>query len=157
MRTSTISILAAAALATITKAWSDSAVHETVLPTASPALTVTDPWQCVTENLTQYFDVPKPTGSLLTAIESYADKLIESCTLTGADAIHGCFPEKEAWCDFSTAAPSTVLPDYSAYGSAASAWWAAHRANAVELAVDCPVGWYNAMLSTPGVAPAATP
>ncbi|PQE31423.1 hypothetical protein CJF32_00001976 [Rutstroemia sp. NJR-2017a WRK4] len=37
-----------------------------------------------------------------------------------------------------------------AYGSTAFAWWAAHSSNAVELAKECPDGWFNAMLVLPG-------
>lgn len=112
MRTHTVALLAIATIFGTANAWTDSAVHETVLPTVEPT-TTRDPWQCVTANLTQYFDVPKPTGSLLDALDSYGDKLIESCTLTGIDRINGgCFPAKEDWCKFTTAAPASVLPDY---------------------------------------------
>ncbi|KAH6694960.1 hypothetical protein DL95DRAFT_477388 [Leptodontidium sp. 2 PMI_412] len=148
MRTNTFILLAIAAIST-TDAWSDSAVYQTVLPSVEPTAT-RDPWQCVTANLTQYFDVPKPTGSLLDALDSYGDKLIESCTSTGIDRVMGCFPAKEEWCKFTTAAPASVLPDYQLYGSAASAWWSGHSSNAVRLATSCPNGWYNAMFELPG-------
>jgi hypothetical protein len=112
MRTPTVILLAIATVSWTASAWSDSAVHETVLPTVQPT-TTRDPWQCVVANLTQYFDVPKPTGSLLDALNSYADKLLEPCTLAPIDRIHGeCFPAKEDWCKFTTAAPASVLPDY---------------------------------------------
>jgi hypothetical protein len=150
MRSRIIVLLATAAITTTTNAWTDSAVYQTVLLTDVPTVT-RDPWQCATANLTQYFDVPKPTGSLLTALESYADKLVASCTFTGVDFLGGgCYPAHDEWCKFTTAAPASVIPDYKLYGSAASAWWAAHSSNAVNLATDCPGGWYNAMFELPG-------
>ncbi|CAG8961707.1 hypothetical protein HYFRA_00006247 [Hymenoscyphus fraxineus] len=149
MKTYTVSLLAIAAITTTTNAWTDSEVYKTVLPSVEPT-TTRDPWQCVVANLTQYFDVPKPTGGLLDALNSYGDKLIESCTKTGLDRLTGCFPAKEEWCKFTTAAPASVRPDYQLYGSAASAWWAGHSSSAVRLAQSCPNGWYDAMLEYPG-------
>ncbi|PQE14088.1 hypothetical protein CJF31_00006623 [Rutstroemia sp. NJR-2017a BVV2] len=146
MRTKIVSPLAIATLFGTVNAWADSAVHETLLPNVRPTKTH-DPWQCVTEDLTEYFDVPKPVGSLLDALNSYADKLIEPCTLPQSIWM---FPSKGDWCNFTTAAPASVLPDYELYGSAASAWWAAHSSSAVQLARECPNGWYNAMLELPG-------
>jgi hypothetical protein len=127
-------------------------IHMTLLPRAEPTITK-DPWQCATENLTQYFDVPKPTGSMLTALLSYADKLYESCTLTElptGTVLPQCpFPEQSRWCAFTTAAPKSVLSDYSAYGSAANSWWSAHSSNAVSVAQRCPNSWYQVMRMTP--------
>lgn len=57
-------------------------------------------------------------------------------------------PDNEQWCGFTTAAPAAVLPDYSAYGSAASSWWAAHSSAAASVARSCPVGWREAMTDT---------
>jgi len=101
-------------------------------------------------NLTQYFDVPKPTGSLLSAIELYADKLVDACTITDVvDRLLGCYPSHDDWCKFTTAAPASIMPDYKLYGSAASVWWAAHSSNAVFLATDCPEKWFDAMYEFP--------
>ncbi|KAI4858573.1 hypothetical protein F4820DRAFT_442207 [Hypoxylon rubiginosum] len=112
--------------------------------TSTIATAVTpDPWQCVTENITQYFNVPKPTGSLLDALISYGDELLDPClaTATGLDALSCSISETSAWCGFTTAAPSPVLPDYSSYGSAAASFWQAKSETISIIASDCPVGW----------------
>ncbi|KAH8585562.1 hypothetical protein B0O99DRAFT_474127, partial [Bisporella sp. PMI_857] len=122
-----------------------------ILPIDPPPIAPIDPWQCVMANLTQYFDVPKPTGSLLVAIQSYADKLADACTYTDViDRFLGCYPAHDDWCNFATAAPASVIPDYKLYGSAASAWWAAHSSNAVQYASYCPNTWWNTMHDQPG-------
>lgn len=135
----------------MTTANASSAMHITLMPRAEPTATK-DPWQCATENITQYFDVPKPTGSLLTALQSYGDKLIETCTPTfSGTALPSCpFPPKSLWCGFTTAAPSAVLPAYSSYGSVASSWWSAHSSAASSVAQACPVSWSKVMTETPG-------
>lgn len=139
-----------AAICTTTKAWKDSAVHQTVLPTDVPSGTQHDNWRCAVANLTQYFDVPKPTGSLLSAIYSYADKLVDACTLTDdIERFLDCYPANDEWCKFTTAAPASLIPDYKLYGSAASSWWAAHSSSALFLATDCPERWFNAMYEVP--------
>jgi len=88
----------------------------THMPRAEPTSTIgPDPWQCVTENITQYVNVPKPTGGLLTALDSFGDKLIETCTPTETafTALPSCpFPEKSLWCGFTTAVPTSLLPAY---------------------------------------------
>jgi len=57
----------------------------------SPESTISqDPWQCVTENITQYFvDVPTPTGNVRDAINSFGDDVAKPClsTATGLDII----------------------------------------------------------------------
>ena len=98
----------------------------------------------------QYFDVPKPTGSLLTALMSYGNNLIKTCTATGTDVLACPFPDRSRWCAFTTAAPTPVLPAYSTYGSVVSSWLSVHSSKAVSLAQQCPNGWYNAMMDTPG-------
>lgn len=126
-------------------------LFETILPTTQPT-TTRDPWQCTTETLMQYFDIPKPTGALLTSILSYGDDLIKGCEPTETDAmgLPVCtFPEHSRWCGFTTAAPSSLLPSYSAYGSTASSWWSKHSSMAVELAEECPHRWFKAMTDTP--------
>ncbi|EPE35193.1 hypothetical protein GLAREA_10889 [Glarea lozoyensis ATCC 20868] len=141
-------LLAATTIFCTTCAWSDSAVYQTVIPTAVPTLS-RDPWQCATENITQYFDVPMPTGNLLSALVSYGSTLIQTCSSSVIDDLN-CFPSKEKWCAFTTAAPASVLPEYRAYGSAASAWWAAHSSKAVDLAVECPNSWFDASMRFAG-------
>lgn len=122
-----------------TNAWSMSI---TEMPRAEPTSTH-DPWECATENITQYFDVPKPTGTLLDAILSYGAELIEPClsTATGLDAILCTVSETSAWCGFTTAAPEPVLSDYSSYGSAAASFWQAHSETISIIASECPIGW----------------
>ncbi|KAL7629537.1 hypothetical protein AAE478_001058 [Parahypoxylon ruwenzoriense] len=144
MRTATLF----GALAILSVAPNVSAMLMTLLPMAAPTVT-RDPWQCATENLTQYFDVPKPTGSLLTALDSYASELFKTCTAAGAAAQSCPFPEQSLWCSFGTAAPSTVLADYSSYGSVASSWWSARSSAAVFLAQDCASSWWKVMTNTP--------
>ncbi|KAI6086088.1 hypothetical protein F4821DRAFT_239324 [Hypoxylon rubiginosum] len=124
-----------------TSAW---AMSITQMPRAEPTSTQTpDPWQCVTENITQYFNVPTPTGALLDALLSYGDELIEPClsTATGLDALSCSVSETSAWCGFTTAAPSPVLTDYSSYGSAAASFWRAKSETISIIASECPVGW----------------
>ncbi|KAF2421785.1 hypothetical protein EJ08DRAFT_665060 [Tothia fuscella] len=121
----------------------------TLLPTAKPTIT-RDPWTCATESPKQFFDVPKPTGNLLTALLSYGDVLLQTCTATGTAALACPYPDKSKWCGFSTAAPTSLLPAYSTYGSVVSSWAAKHTSQALDLAQRCPVAWYNAMWDTPG-------
>ncbi|KAH7323620.1 hypothetical protein BKA65DRAFT_567394 [Rhexocercosporidium sp. MPI-PUGE-AT-0058] len=126
----------------------------TQMPRAEPTSTFgPDPWQCVTENITQYIDVPKPTGSLLTALDSYGDKLIETCTPTETafTALPSCpFPAKSLWCGFTTAIPSTMLSAYSSYGKSASSWLAAKSSAMASVTQQCPSGWSKMLMETPG-------
>ncbi|KAG9229566.1 hypothetical protein BJ875DRAFT_474531 [Amylocarpus encephaloides] len=129
--------------------------HITQIPRAEPTTTTIgrDPWQCITENITQFVDVPKPTGSLLSALQSYGDKLIETCTPTETviTAPPLCpFPAKSLWCGFTTAAPSAVLSAYTSYGSSASSWWAAKSSAAASVSKSCPVTWERVFAETPG-------
>lgn len=115
------------------------------MPRAEPTSTQPqpDPWTCVTENITQYFDVPRPTGTLLDAILSYGDELIAPCvsTATALDILSCTVSETSAWCGFATAAPEPVLGDYSSYGSAAAQFWQAKSETISIIASECPVGW----------------
>jgi hypothetical protein len=82
-----------------------------------PASTLTpDPWQCITENITQYFDVPKPTGTPFDAIDSYDFDVAARCraTATGRDMLSCTVSDPKSWCSFTTAAPADVLSGYSA-------------------------------------------
>jgi hypothetical protein len=137
MNTFVLVLVAAAAASTI---------DTILLPTTRP--TQTDEWQCATENLNQYFDVPKPTGALFTALDSYVLQLFKTCTSTEVNRLACPFPDKSKWCDFTSVAKPTVLPAYTSFGSLASSWWSAHSAAASSLAQRCPYGWYNAMMDT---------
>ncbi|KAL6712341.1 hypothetical protein ACN47E_000218 [Coniothyrium glycines] len=102
-----------------------------------------DPWQCATKNLTQYFDVPRPTAALLSALESYADVLNGPClsTATGMDLLSCTISETSKWCGFATDAKPVIQTRYSAYGSSAASWYGA-RSSAIEsVKVDCPITW----------------
>ncbi|EGE03727.1 hypothetical protein TEQG_02760 [Trichophyton equinum CBS 127.97] len=91
-----------------------------ILPTETPTATF-DPPQCQTHNLTEYFDYPKPSGALVSAIWSHATKILKSCSSTAVSGIRGCpFPESSDWCSLCTSIPASVLPAYSSYGSSAS-------------------------------------
>jgi len=111
MRTHTVAFLAIATILGTANGWSDSAVYEKWLSTATPTA-IRDPWQCVMANLSQYFDLPKPTGSLLSAIISNTGKLIEVCTLTDPiDRMYRCYATKQEWCKVTTAVPASFIPD----------------------------------------------
>jgi hypothetical protein len=121
----------------------------TLFPTASPTTTTQDPYECATESLTEFFEPPRPTGDLSSAIQSWGLALGEEepCTLKGLDATLNCpAVESARWCQFTTAAPESVLPAWSEYVSSASNWWAERSATAVQLASQCPRGWYNAIM-----------
>ncbi|PVH83225.1 hypothetical protein DL98DRAFT_585934 [Cadophora sp. DSE1049] len=126
----------------------------THMPRAEPTSTIEpDPWQCVTENITQYVDVPKPTGSLLTALDSFGDKLIETCTPTETafTALPSCpFPEKSLWCGFTTFVPTSLMSAYSSYGSSASSWLSAKSSAMASVTQQCPSGWSKMLMETPG-------
>ncbi|EGE08656.1 hypothetical protein TEQG_07617 [Trichophyton equinum CBS 127.97] len=49
-----------------------------ILPNERPTVTI-DPWQCLTQNLTEYFDVPRPTGAFYSAVHSHGSELIKDC------------------------------------------------------------------------------
>jgi hypothetical protein len=112
-----------------------------ILATTRPTITQ-DPWQCVDENIPQYFQVPKPTKSLEQALFSYAVEVRKTCV----DDVSTYCPlvQKSNWCAFPTAAPSSLLSEYSSYAKRASIWWASHSSSAVSVAQMCPNKWYNA-------------
>ncbi|KAK3896973.1 hypothetical protein C8A05DRAFT_39473, partial [Staphylotrichum tortipilum] len=41
-----------------------------------------DPLQCATENISQYFDAPTPTGNVFDAIDSFASEGYAACHAT---------------------------------------------------------------------------
>ena len=136
-----LSLLACTYAATITDA-------PTPTPTATESDTeydgvwttiIDDPWNCITENATQYFDFPEPTGDVLTALLSYGDVIRP----TSCGSII-CFPEPTAWCGFEKAAPSSVLPAYSSFGSAVASWYDQHSSGIEAMPTDCPQTWNQA-------------
>lgn len=118
------------------------AQNNDLFPSSRPT-TTTDPWQCATENLDQYFSMPTPTGDLSTALLSYGSELIKTCTTPGCP-----YPARSSWCDFSKAAPTSVLPAWTSLGSAASSWWSENKQSASSLAEKCPYGWYDAAIGS---------
>lgn len=137
------------ALATISNAAAMHTTHMprmTHMPRAEPTSTSTisaDPWQCVTENVTQYFNVPTPTGDLRTALVSYGEKLLGPClaTATEIDKLLCSITDTTAWCGFATAAPSAVLADYSSYISLAASFWRAKSETISIVSSRCPLWW----------------
>jgi hypothetical protein len=106
-----------------------------------PKFTSDDPWHCLTENIPQYFQVPKPNGSLSDALASYASEIRPTCTYSGTSML--CpYANKSYWCDWATAVPSSLRSEYSSYGSVASSWWSVHSRKAFSIAADCPRNWY---------------
>jgi hypothetical protein len=131
-----LSLIAASAAAL------DPASLSAILPTAKP--TATDDWYCALSAYSPYFDPPKPTGTLLSALQSYGSKLQESCTEKSCP-----YPDATRWCGFTTAAPTAALPAYTSYASSASVWWANHSSSAMDLAQECPYYWYDALTDIP--------
>ncbi|RYP31942.1 hypothetical protein DL767_005483 [Monosporascus sp. MG133] len=126
-----------------------SAMRITAMPrqvpteTEGPTSTQTpDPWVCATKNMTEYFDMPKPTGTLLEAIDSYVDKQLAPCwsTATGPDKLR-CEVTGSLWCGFSTDAPPSVSAAYSSYGSAVASWWSAKSSAVSSVTSECPITW----------------
>ncbi|RYO76349.1 hypothetical protein DL766_009950 [Monosporascus sp. MC13-8B] len=93
--------------------------------TEGPASTQSpDPWVCATKNMTEYFDMPKPTGTLLDAIDAYVDKQLEPCwsTAIGRDKL-SCEVTGSLWCGFSTDAPPSASAAYSSVASECPITW----------------------------------
>ncbi|KAH8170334.1 hypothetical protein LIA77_09115 [Sarocladium implicatum] len=106
------------------KPWPDSTIHSILLPSDPPPEEPEDSYDCVFENVTQYYDVPKPTGVLLDALFDYGDELFEECVdRSGADYI---------------------ASDLSDWQSTVSSWWSAHSSKAVSVAEECPQYWFEA-------------
>lgn len=145
---SVVSFLALTPVLATALDWASKA-HETLLPTKWPNPEKADPWICPASNLTRFFDVPYPSPELYEAIVDYNREAFDSCTVTGHERKHECFPSKDYFCGITTAAPATALIDYSSYGSAASSWWHANSREAFDLVADCPSNWYSAMFDIP--------
>ncbi|KAL2192286.1 hypothetical protein P885DRAFT_73124 [Corynascus similis CBS 632.67] len=127
---------------------SQSELHSLIAPTTRPNVTETDLWTCVTESVPQYFDGPKPSGSLDDAIYSYGSMLIETCKTSRTYRYPCDYPDKTLWCGITTTLPTSLLLAYSLYASNASSWWSVHSSSIVRVADDCPILWYKWMNQT---------
>ncbi|EZF31305.1 hypothetical protein H109_00266 [Trichophyton interdigitale MR816] len=149
-----IAVAAAAAAATVSVSMSD--MTDTTLPsTAPPAGTTSGPSYCTALDLSQYSNLPKPTGSLLDEFYSFQSELQKECTATesgiGSESQSCSATESSQWCSFSTAVPSTLHSDYSSYASSASEWWSQHHSAATDECADSnlpsppssSIGWLN--------------
>ncbi|KAH6688888.1 hypothetical protein F5X68DRAFT_230553 [Plectosphaerella plurivora] len=110
---------------------------------SSLSLQTQDPWQCATEIIPQYFDVPKPTGNVLNGINSYGAKLAAPClaTATGLDVFSCWRIDPKSWCGFTTAVEPSVLSSYTTFVSAAVSFWTPRSSKVAELPTRCPVAW----------------
>jgi hypothetical protein len=123
-------------------------IFNTLFPSEKPAVTE-DPVDCIFEDFYPYFSALTPNGSLSTALLSYGDVLIKDCPLTDVDVmgLPTCpYPALSDWCAFSDHAPTSLLPEWSSFGSAASSWWGHNSADAVNFARICKKKWFNAMI-----------
>ncbi|KAI9163904.1 hypothetical protein HJFPF1_05535 [Paramyrothecium foliicola] len=113
-------------------------------PTLSPR--AEDPWTYVTENITQYFDVPKPTGAVLNALVNYGDELLKPCHSSAKNRVgqQACsVSEMSQWCGFTKAAslPTSVFQGYAPYANAAASFWKARSSKVSTLSTACPDNW----------------
>ncbi|CAN8098947.1 unnamed protein product [Discula destructiva] len=119
-------------------------IYSTLLPNDWPAITE-DPWWCAASSLAPYMDAPKPTGALSSATLSFNRKIYDSCTLVGVEKHRFPFSDHPSWCGITTGMPSSLLTEYSSYGSVVSTWWASNSAPAVSAADECPNKWFDTM------------
>ncbi|CAI4214163.1 unnamed protein product [Parascedosporium putredinis] len=130
-----------------------NALHERQAPTTvqKAAKTGEDPWQCATEDISQYLDnVPTPTGNVEEAINNYGQSVgVEPCMATakGEDILRCSISDPARWCGFTTAASPDVLSSYSTYLSEAVSYWTANSESISAVATDCPVAWGSADLA----------
>jgi hypothetical protein len=127
--------------------------HPIVAPTAYPNITYEDAWNCATLTSVEDFfaSAPHPTGSLRTAINSYASVLRETCVTSGTMSFPCAYPDKSLWCGITTALPTELLSEYIDYASSASSWWSVQSSSALSIADMCPMMWfYIANLAVPG-------
>jgi hypothetical protein len=89
-----------------------------------------DPWQCITENITQYFDVPTPTGNVFDAIASYNNEVNKVClaTAVGYEKRSCTMSSPTSWCGFT-------------YVSEVVSFWTAKSATMSTLSTKCAVAW----------------
>src|SRR5690606_27403819 len=95
---------------------------------------------CSTVDVSQYFAVPRPTGALLGAFSSFYSASIEdSLTMTGNNPNDWVTPDSTAWCAFTTAAPESVLDEYTSHAGVVASWSAENVPAPTEV-VQC-IGW----------------
>ncbi|KAK1688372.1 hypothetical protein BDP55DRAFT_657788 [Colletotrichum godetiae] len=144
---STITLVARQATTGPSSASMSSPPLTSMEPSLTPTSTYRDPWQCATQNLSQYFDVPKPSGTLSAAIEGYIDELVEPCfeTATGADLFNCRVTESSQLCGFTTYASATANPAlitaFASYESAAASFWRSNSESVSSLSVECASAW----------------
>ncbi|KAK2051454.1 hypothetical protein LY76DRAFT_651278 [Colletotrichum caudatum] len=123
---STITVVAPGA----TTAPSLTSMSAPTLTTAEPSLTQPDPWQCATQNLSQYFDV---------------NELVEPCleTATGTNLFNCRVTEPSQLCAFTTYASATpaLITAFASYESAAASFWRSNSASVSSLSVECASAW----------------
>lgn len=116
-----------------------------LLITLEPLLTLCDLQQCVTQNLSQYFDVLKPLGMLSAAIDMYVDELVEPCleTAIGADLFNCCVTELLQLCGFTifVLATPALITAFVSYESAAASFWRSNSVSVSSLLVECALAW----------------
>ncbi len=103
-----------------------------------------DPTQCATENFSQYFNAPTPSGKVFDAIDSFAAERNSACLATAAPSnkVHCTFTDTSSWCAFTTAVPADVLSSYSStYLSSAVSFWTDKSSTMAVLATRCPKAW----------------
>ncbi|KAK4118930.1 hypothetical protein N657DRAFT_650716 [Parathielavia appendiculata] len=118
----------------------------TLQPSRTQSTLSPDPWQCITENITQYFvNLPTPTGNVLSAIGSYGEEVVKECraTATGHDYVLCTVSNPQDWCGFTTAAPPDILSSYSTYVSEVVSYWTSKSSTISILSTSCPVTWRN--------------
>lgn len=141
---------AVAALLVLQAFGASASFYDTLFPSAEPTIT-RDPRECLLEDFYTYIeDAPMPTSfsALWEALNSYGDKLQEDCPYTSRDIFgwSACpFPAYSDWCSFSNVAPTTLIPEWSSFGSQASSWWAQHSSAMVDWADFCPNKWFDTM------------
>lgn len=104
-----------------------------------------DSWQCATETMQQYFEVPMASGELSSSLISwrrrqtskYCDRPVQDWYL--CDDI-----PTSAWCEYTTAAPSNVRSAYATHISEAYSWSSERSASLAVLPTNCPDTWDRA-------------
>ncbi|KAK2029533.1 hypothetical protein LX32DRAFT_693130 [Colletotrichum zoysiae] len=146
---SVVAVSASTITVVATTAPSSPSVSLPPLTTMEPPLTLTstqrDPWQCATQNLSQYFDVPKPSGTLRAAIDNYVDELLKPCleTATGTGRFNCRVTESSQLCGFTTYASATpaLITAFASYESAAASFWRSNSESVSSLSVECASAW----------------
>jgi hypothetical protein len=114
-------------------------------PTFTSHWLAPDPYQCATQNLSQYFDLPSPTGMLDDAMNTYFAELLKPClaTATGTDMLNCRVTDSSQLCGFTSyAAPTPALiTAFASYESAAASFWRSNSESAASLSVECASAW----------------